>query len=158
MITKSSHKKVNVTFLNYGQVKDLEINYNERVILVDNSYFMPIFECNIDNQIIYVARTFKNAIDRERSFYPSHITSNGEEIFSNRGVSRTYISKLDTLIKKEMFQYTVILSKDNITPEDMIYNTEPIKLWLFSEQKISQDTLINFYNKQGNFFLDAQHV
>lgn len=158
MITKSSHKKVNVTFLNYGQVKDLEINYNERVILVDNSYFMPIFERNIDNQVIYVARTFKNAIDRERSFYPSHITSNGEEIFSNRGVSRTYISKLDTLIKKEMFQYTVILSKYKITPEDMIYNTEPIKLWLFSEQKISQDTLINFYNKQGNFFLAAQHV
>ena len=158
MITKSSHKKVNVIFLNYGQVKDLEINYNETVILVDNSYFMPIFECNIDNQIIYVSRTFKNAIDRERSFYPSHMTSSGEEIFSNKGVSRTYISKLDTLIKKEMFQYTVMLSKDHITPEDMIHNTEPINLWLFCEQKISQDTLINLYNKQGNFFLDAQHV
>ena len=158
MITKSSHKKVNVTFLNYGQVKDLEINYGEPVILVDNSYFMPIFEYNIDNQIIYVARIFKNAIDRERSFYPSHITSNGEEIFSNKGVSRTYINKLDTLIKKEMFQYTVMLSKDNMTKEDIIYGIEPINLWLFSEQKISQDTLINFYNEQGNFFLNVQHV
>ena len=158
MITKISHKKVNVTFLNYGQVKDLEINYDEPVILVDNSYFMPIFEYNIDNQIIYVARIFKNAIDRERSFYPSHITPNGDEIFSNRGVSRTYINKLDTLIKKEMFQYTVTLSKDNMTEEDIIYGIGPINLWLFSEQKISQDTLINFYNKWGNFFLNVQHV
>ena len=65
---------------------------------------------------------------------------------------------MDTLIKKEMFQYTVMLSKDNMTKEDIIYGIEPINLWLFSEQKISQDTLINFYNEQGNFFLNVQHV
>ena len=57
-----------------------------------------------------------------------------------------------------MFQYTVMLSKDNMTEEDILYHIEPINLWLFSEQKINQNTLLNFYNERGNFFLDTQHI
>jgi hypothetical protein len=158
MITVIDKKIVSVTFLNYGQVIGLETNYNEPIILVDNKYFMPIYEYNINNQHIYVARIFKNAVDRERSFFPSHITSNGEEIFSTKGVSRTYIKKLNTLEKKEMYETTVLISKDKMTYSDIQNKIEPINLWIYSEKKLNQDMLIQCFNTFGNFFIDVQHV